>query len=42
MTLQEIQAETEEDPTLQSLIKVIETHRWNDSEILHYKRLKDE
>ena len=42
MTLQEIQAETEEDPALQSLIKVIETHRWNDSEILHCKRLKDE
>ncbi|XP_044162834.1 uncharacterized protein LOC122947518 [Acropora millepora] len=42
MTLQEIQAETKEDPTLQSLIKAIETDRWTDSEILDYKRLKDE
>ena len=42
MTLQEIQAETEKDPTLQSLIKAIETDRWTDSEILDYKRLKDE
>ena len=39
MTLQEIQDETEKD---QSLIKVIETDRWTDSEILDYKRLKDE
>ena len=38
LTLQEIQAETEKDSTLQSLIKAIET----DSEILDYKRLKDE
>ena len=37
MTLQEIQAETEKDPTLQSLIKAIETDRWTDSEILDYK-----
>ena len=42
MTLQEIQADTEKDPTLQSLIKAIETDRWTDSEILDYKRLKDE
>ena len=42
MTLQETQAETKEDPTLQSLIKAIETDRWTDSEILDYKRLKDE
>jgi len=42
MTLQEIQAETEKDSTLQSLIKVIETDCWTDSEILDYKRLKDE
>ena len=42
MTLQEIQSETEKDPTLQSLIKAIETDRWTDSEILDYKRLKDE
>ena len=42
MTLQEIQAETKEDPILQSLIKAIETDRWTDSEILDYKRLKDE
>ena len=42
MTLQEIQAETEKDPTLQSLIKAIETDRWTDSEILDYKRLKDQ
>jgi len=42
MTLQEIQAETEKDSTLQSLIKAIETDRWTDSEILDYKRLKDE
>ena len=42
MTIQDIQAETEKDPTLQSLIKTIETDRWTDSEILDYKRLKDE
>ena len=42
MTLQEIQAETEKDSTLQSLIKAIETDRWTDPEILDYKRLKDE
>ena len=42
MTLQEIQSETEKDPTLQSLIKAIETDHWTDSEILDYKRLKDE
>ena len=42
MTLQEIQGETEKDSTLQSLIKAIETYRWTDSEILDYKRLKDE
>ena len=42
MTIQDIQAETEKDPTLQSLIKAIETDRWTDSEILDYKRLKDE
>ena len=42
MTLQEIQAETEKDRTLQSLIKAIETNHWTDSEILDYKRLKDE
>ena len=42
MRLQEIQAETEKDSTLQSLIKVIKTDRWTDSEILDYKRLKDE
>ena len=42
MTLQEIQAEAEKDSTLQSLIKAIETDRWTDSEILDYKRLKDE
>ena len=42
MTLQEIQAETEKDSTLQSLIKAIETDCWTDSEILDYKRLKDE
>jgi len=42
MTLQEIQVETEKDSTLQSLIKVIETDCWTDSEILDYKRLKDE
>ena len=41
MTLQEIQTETEKDSTLQSLIKVIETDRWTDSEIPDYKRLKD-
>jgi len=30
------------DPPLQSLIKAIKTDRWTDSEILDYKRLKDE
>ena len=34
MTLQEIQAETEKDSTLQSPIKAIETDRWTISEIL--------
>ena len=42
MTLQEIQAETEKDSTFQSLIKAIETDRWTDSEVLDYKRHKDE
>ena len=42
MTLQEIQAETKKDPTLQSLIKAIERDCWTDSEITDYKRLKEE
>jgi len=42
LTLQEIKAETEKDSTLQSLIKAIKTDHWTDSEILDYKRLKDE
>ena len=42
-TLQEIQAETEKNSTLQSLIKAIKTDRWTDSEILDYKKkVKDE
>ena len=42
MTLREIQAETVQDSTLQSLTKAIGADRWTDSEILEYKILKDE
>ena len=42
MTIQEVEVETQKDPTMQAVIKAIETGNWSSPEVQEYTKIKQE